>query len=117
MKKLFTLLVFTFAMVLGTQTVSAQEAKKVHEAPEVVAKEKVHQLHTQVNLSGEQQTALFRAYVAKDYNYNKYLTGLDKNSADYKKKKAEYDASFDETAKRTLSAEQYTALQKMEKKK
>ncbi|HET8885656.1 MAG TPA: hypothetical protein VFM70_04800 [Salinimicrobium sp.] len=117
MKKLFTLLALTVALFLGSQDAQAQETQKASEAPEVVAKEKVNELNEQLQLNGEQQTALFRAYVAQDYNYNKYLKVLDANSAEYKTKKAEYDNNLNETAKNVLTTEQYTKFQALQKKK
>lgn len=117
MKKLFTLLVFTFAMILGTQGVQAQNSTKVYEGPEAEAKAKVSSLNDEVSLTGDQQTYLFRALVARNYNYNKHLKGKDVNSADYKAKKAEYDKNLDDTAKKHLNAQQYAKFQEMIMKK
>lgn len=115
MKKLFTLIVFAFALVLGSQDAQAQQSIKGN--AEAEAKAMVSELNDELQLNGDQQRALFRAYVAKDYQTREYLKDLNKGSQAYNEKKAEIEKTFDERAQEVLSAEQYADFKKMQMKK
>lgn len=92
MKKLMTVIAFAFAMLVGIQSVSAQQK------PEEIAKAKVAELSTQLDLTGDQQRALFRIYVK-----NEAAKAKNASEADLKA----MQAVFDKELKAELTAEQH----------
>ena len=63
MKKLITLCFFTMALLLGTQSISAQE---VLESPEVIAKEKTFKLTQEFGLDKTQSEIVWRAFLGRE---------------------------------------------------
>ena len=63
MKKLFTLCLFTMALFLGTQSISAQEnARSAGE----IAKVKTHKLIQEFNVKGDQKQVVWRAFLGRE---------------------------------------------------
>jgi len=94
MKKITALLVLVFALFVGTQAVSAQQK------PEEIAKAKVADLTTQLDLTGDQQRALFRVFVKNE------AVMVKAKSASEEDVKA-MQAVFEKEVKAELTAEQY----------
>ena len=101
MKKLLSVLAFAFVMVLSVQNATAQER------PEAVAKTQVAELSTELGLNGDQQRTLFRALVANEINYRKYVNGKDMSSASVQADKKKFDTALDAAMKKNLTADQY----------
>ncbi|MAP54527.1 hypothetical protein [Altibacter sp.] len=115
MKNLFKVVAFAFIFVLGTGAMSAQTLSQDQDRPEVVAKKKADQLTSQLDLNGDQQRALFRAYTAYESNYKKYIVGKDANNADVVASKKKYDEALKESARKTLTEAQYKKWLTIEK--
>lgn len=107
MKKLLTVIAFASAMLIGANSASAQSLKQDQDRPEVVAKKKVSDLSEQLDLTGDQQRSLFRAYVSKEVNYRKYVNGKDLSDPAVAANKKKYDDVFVAAVKKQLTAEQY----------
>lgn len=113
MKNLLTVFAFAVTMLLGVQTISAQQLSQDKSRPEVIAKTETAKLTEALNLNGDQSRAIFRAYVAKEVNYQKHVDGQDAKDATVKANKDKFDSSLKETMKKTLTADQYTQWVKM----
>lgn len=107
MKKIVTIAFFSFAMLLGMNTVQAQSLSQKTSSPEAVAKKWTADLSTALGLNGTQQRAVYRAMVVKESNYEKYITGKDFNNAEVQAAKKKHDAIFEEAMKKALEPEQY----------
>jgi hypothetical protein len=101
MKKLITLLVLMFAIAFATQNANAQQK------PEDIAKVKVAELSESLELTVDQQQAMWRALVRKESAYAKQVTGQDLSNATVAAAKKEIDATLDERVKSILTPEQY----------
>ena len=75
MKKYFTLFSVLAMFFVGIQMSNAQE-RSTTQTPEVIAKTKTHQMHELVNLTGEQQSSIFKLLVDSETN----LAALNSNS-------------------------------------
>ena len=100
MKNLFKIIAFSFVMLLGLGTMSAQTLKQDQNTPEVIAKTQTAQLSDALGLTGDQQRAVYRALVVKESNYRK-------DAANKKK----HDEVFMTSMKKALTAEQYKKWQ------
>ena len=80
MKNLLSILALAVVMMLGMGTASAQSLNQDQDRPEVIAKAQVADLSGKLDLTGDQQRSLFRAYTAHASNMKKHVTG--KNIAD-----------------------------------
>ncbi|MGV6828669.1 MAG: hypothetical protein ACWA45_04660 [Flavobacteriales bacterium] len=107
MKNLFTIIAFAFVMLFGIQNTNAQSLSQKQDKAEVVAKTQVAELSKQLNLTGDQQRSLFRAFVQKEVNYRKYINGKDAKDAQVIASKAKFDKTFTTMLKKNLTAEQY----------
>jgi hypothetical protein len=107
MKNLIKLLVFTFALVLGTTNANAQGLTQDQDRPEVIAKEQTAELNKALTLTGDQERAVFRALVSKEVSYKKQVNGKDLGSASVQSEKKTIDDALNATLKKTLTAEQY----------
>lgn len=107
MNKFVKIALFSFAMILGMNTVQAQSLKQNSNSPEVIAKQTTAELNSSLNLTGKQQRAVFRALVVKENNYNKYIKGKDLNSAAVKAEMKKHDEVFETAMKNALTPEQY----------
>ncbi len=107
MKKLVSVVAFTFLLMFSAQTISAQSLSQNQEKAEVVAKAQVAELTTQLNLTGDQSRTLYRAFVAKEVNYRKLVNGQDSNDATVVANKGKIDETFMISMKKTLTEEQY----------
>lgn len=115
MKNLLTLCAFAVVMMLGMTNVSAQSLSQDQERPEVIAKTKVAELSSTLDLSGDQQRTLFRYYASHISNMQKYVDGKDVANAAVAADKKKYDAVFMEGVKKTLTADQYKKWSSLQK--
>lgn len=115
MKKFITGIVLACFVVLGMNTATAQSLSTDAQRPEAIAKQKVADISADLGLSGDQQRSLFRAYVQKEVNYDKYVTGKDQKNAAVIAEKKKHDNQFAEAVKRVLTPEQYKKWQAMQK--
>jgi len=116
MKNLFKIIAFSFVMLVGMGTMNAQSLKQDQNTPEVVAKQQTEKLSTALNLTGDQQRAVYRALVVKENNYAKDVNGKDLKSADVAANKKKHDEVFEISMKKALTADQYQKWQAMQKK-
>ncbi len=115
MKKLVSIAIFSFVMLFGIQTVSAQtDAEIARKKPEVTAKAQVAELSQKLELNGDQQRAMFRAIVAKEVNYQKHITGKDANNREVIANKKKFDESYVASVKKILTEKQFALWQRMQ---
>ncbi|MDX1463116.1 MAG: hypothetical protein R3359_08670 [Marinirhabdus sp.] len=115
MKKFITGIAFAIVVLFGMNTATAQSLATDNSRPEAIAKATVAELSSELNLTGEQQRSLFRAYVQKEVNYNKDVNGKDLKSAAVIADKKKHDETLAINAKRILTPEQYKKWQSMQK--
>jgi len=108
MKNLVKVLAVSFVLMLGMGTMNAQTLKENANSPEAVAKQKTAELSEALNLSGDQQRAVFRALVVKESNYSKYVNGKDQKNAAVIAEKKKHDEVLDVSMKKTLTDAQYS---------
>ena len=107
MKNLFKILTFSFVMLLGMGTMNAQSLKQDQNKPEVIAKKQTADLSEQLDLTGDQQRAVFRALVSKESNYKKHVNGKDLSDTGVAANKKKIDDVLNTSMKNTLMADQY----------
>ncbi len=107
MKNLFSVLAISCIMLFGMGSLNAQTLTQDQDRPEVIAKAKVADLSTKLDLNGDQQRALFRAYTAHQSNYKKHVIGQDISSPKVQADKQKFDDVLDAAVKKALSESQY----------
>ncbi len=105
MKNILSIL--TLILFFSTSSVTAQTLTHDQDRPEVIAKSQVDILTSKLNLTGEQSRTLYRAFVLKEVNYKKHITGKDIKDASIANEKKKIDASLNKTMKSTLTEDQY----------
>lgn len=114
MKKLVTFIALIGLFMVGITNAQAQSLSQDSDRPEVIAKATVAKLSKGLNLSGDQERALFRAYVQKEVNYNKNVKGKDVNNAAVVTTMQKYNDQLMAAVKKTLTAEQFKKWQAMQ---
>jgi len=104
MKKYFTFLSFIALFFIGMQISSAQSTDR--QIPEAIAKEKTHQLHQLVSLTGEQQSAIFRVLVDYEQNSSE-LNKMESTSKLRQEGLQTVDQRKHEAFRKILTTEQY----------
>lgn len=117
MKKIFSTAVLGFLLFLGSTAVQAQGLSISNDRPEDIAKTKVSMIHDQLELSGDQQRALFRAYVKWEVDYKKYIADKDTNSPAVLQQKTKLNNDLEKAVKKELTAEQFDQWEKEFKNK
>ena len=107
MKNLCRIAAFAVLMIGGIGSVQAQSLKQDANRPEAIAKQQVEVLSQELNLTGDQQRAVFRALASKESNYQKHVTGKDLKNAKVMADKKKYDETLDAAMKKALTKEQY----------
>lgn len=107
MKKLLNTVVIFFFLFLGAIGVHAQGLTVSDKRPENIAKEKVSLIHNQLNLSGDQQRALFRAYVKREVGIKKNITDKDTTSPAVQQQIAILNIELEKAVEKELTAEQF----------
>lgn len=77
MKKYLSLLSFVAIFFMGMQFSNAQSSNR--QSPESIAKQKTYELHQLLDLSGEQQSGVYRALVDAEQNMSE-LVKMDATS-------------------------------------
>lgn len=108
MKNILRVFAITGLLVLGGQSMSAQSLSQDQNRPEAIAKTETAKLSETLGLNGDQTRAVFRALVAKEVGYLKYVEGKELSSAPAVAEKAKLDETLNAQMKKTLTAEQYT---------
>lgn len=103
MKKLFTLCLFTMALFLGTQNISAQDYTK---SPEAIAKEKTYKLSQEFGLDGNQQRLIWRAFLEREKAKQDIAKGTFSDE-EVKNIQVKVDNSFHTSMEKHLNAQQY----------
>ncbi len=107
MKNLLSVLAISCIMLLGIGDVTAQNLSQNQDRPEVIAKAKVADLSTKLDLTGDQQRSLFRSYTAHESNYKKHVTGKDISNVKVQADKKKFDAVLQASVKKNLSEAQF----------
>lgn len=97
----------------GAPTLMAQSLSQDADKPENIAERKIAELDKTLDLTGDQERALFRAYVSKEVNYKKYVNGNDAADAEVKANKSKFDSLLKEAVQKTLTKEQFEVWVKM----
>lgn len=114
MKNVLKIALFSLAMVLGMNTMSAQALKQNQNSAEVTAKQETAELSSQLGLNGDQQRAVYRAIVVKENNFRKNIAGKDAKSADVIAAKEKNQLLFEESMKKVLTADQFKKWKTMQ---
>lgn len=117
MRKTLYILTLGVFLFLGGVTVQAQGLAISNDRPEDIAKTKVSMIHDQLDLSGDQQRALFRAYVKREVDYKKFIANKDTNSPAVLQQKTKLNNDLEKAVKKELTAEQFTQWEKEFKNK
>lgn len=115
MKKFLSVVAFAFIIALGGQSMQAQSLSQDNSRPEAKAKIQLAELNKSLDFTADQERSLFRAFVQKEVNYNRYVNADGVTPEEAKKNKAKYDAAFDAAMRRTLTDAQYAKWAAMKK--
>ena len=107
MKKLLNAVALCFFLFLGAIGAQAQGLTVSDKRPENIAKEKVSMIHDQLDLSGDQQRALFRAYVKREVGVKKYIAEKDTNNPAVQQQKSRLNKELEIAVEKELNAEQF----------
>lgn len=107
MKNLIKVVALSFVLLFGFANLNAQNLTQDQDRPEVVAKKIVSDLSAELDLNGDQQRALFRAYTANETNYRKHITGKDANDPTVIANKNKFDEVLNTSVKKILNDDQY----------
>lgn len=113
MKNILKVVAVSFVMLLGMGSMNAQTLKQESNKPEVIAKEKTAQVSKALNLSGDQERTIFRAFVINESNTKKNIAGKDANDPTVRTLKKKYAETLEESIKKVLTADQYKKWQAM----
>lgn len=101
MKKFLGLMAIIFTLTFNIQDTNAQQR------PEEIAKNKVAEVSRVLELTGEQQRALWRVFVKKESAYAKQVAGNNLSNASVAAAKKDIDATFEKELQEVLTPEQY----------
>ena len=107
MKNIVKILVIAIIMGVGAQSTYAQSLSQDADRPEVIAKKKVTEVSTKLELNDSQERALFRYYTSYEMKYKKNIAGKDLNEPKVAAEKKEYMDDLKANVKKTLNDEQY----------
>ena len=107
MKKLLSILTFAIVVALGTQSANAQSLTRDTKKPEVIAKMKVAELDKVLDLNGDQERTIYRAIVAKEVNYTRYVLNGKGTAEERKANAAKYDKALNTSMQKVLTDAQY----------
>ncbi len=115
MKNLIKVIAIAFVMTLGVNTAMAQNLSEDQDRPEVVAKSKVADISAKLGLSGDQQRAMFRSYVAYEVSYSKNVKDKDMTDPNVIAEKNKAQETLKTAMKKTLDAKQFERWLAMQK--
>jgi len=108
MKRLLSIAVITCGFIIGMGSVSAQDMTAQDQRPEVIAKSIVADLDAKLDLNGDQERALFRAYTAHQSNMKKHVIGKNSSDPAVQQQKAKFDKLLKSSVQKALNSSQYT---------
>ena len=106
MKKIITLCLFAFAMVLSTNTLAAQDIDEVRAISVKQTKQLRNEMKTMTSQQREQIYEVFK-------NYNKRKATLDQNTATESKMNVQNEEQLNTNMKKILTAEQYEIYERV----
>ncbi|MFV0573375.1 MAG: hypothetical protein ACK5M1_13245 [Xanthomarina gelatinilytica] len=109
MKKYLSFLSFIALFFIGMQFSTAQNADR-QQSPEAIAKQKTYELHELVNLTGGQQSAIFKVLVDAEQNMGE-LVKRDKSDKLRQEGVKTVNERVEENFKKILTPEQYKTYQ------
>lgn len=112
MKKILSTATLGVLLFLGSIAVQAQGLTVSDNRPENIAKEKVSMINDQLELSGDQQRALFRAYVKREVGIKKHIADKDSNSPAVQQQKSTLDNNLEKEVQKELTPEQFAQWKK-----
>src|SRR5690554_8198468 len=112
MKKILSTATLGVLLFLGSIAVQAQGLTVSDNRPENIAKEKVSMINEQLDLSGDQERALFRAYVKREVGIKKHIENKDSNSQAVQNQKALLNKDLEKAVEKELTAEQFEQWKK-----
>jgi Spy/CpxP family protein refolding chaperone len=116
MKKYISFLSFIALFFIGIQSSSAQTVGK-QQSPEAIAKQETYQIHQLVNLTGEQQSAIFKVLVDAQQN-SQELNKMDDSNKLKQEGTKTVNTNVEASFKKILTPEQYKTYQaSLEKEK
>lgn len=110
MKRLLHIFIIGFLIITGN--LYAQGLRVSHDKPESIAKEKVDQIVTALDLNGSQERALFRAYVKHEVGFKKYIDNNDVKPEANSKEKANLVMDLEKAVRKELTPEQFERWKK-----
>lgn len=110
MKKVINILSIVFFLFLGSTMVQAQGLAVPVDRSETVAKEMISLIQEKIELSGDQQRALFRAYVKREVGLRKYAGD---NSPEVIQQKEKLNTDLEKAVKKELTTEQFSQWKNM----
>ncbi|HLS11019.1 MAG TPA: hypothetical protein VK050_02555 [Flavobacteriaceae bacterium] len=112
MRKLVYIITLSFTLLLISTTIHAQGLTVSGDRPEDIAKAKVSMLQDELKLSGNQQRALFRAYVKREVGIKKHVADKDGSSPAVLELKSKLEQDLEKAVKKELTAEQFATWKK-----
>jgi|SRR5690554_12179 len=112
MKKIVNTATLGVLLFLGSIAVQAQGLAVSDKRPENIAKEKVSMINEQLDLSGDQERALFRAYVKREVGIKKHIADKDANSPAVQQQNAILNKDLEKAVEKELTAEQFAQWKK-----
>ena len=107
MKKIITLFALMVSLFLTSESLSAQNSTMTHEDIAKEAKQKMMKLDEKLNLTDEQEQAVYKQYYSHILNYDKHIEGQEV-TAELKNNQAKFDQTLMKTMKKILTEDQYT---------
>lgn len=107
MKQIIKIIAFSFLAFIATSSLKAQTLRPDSSAPEDIAKKTTAYLVSKLDLSGNQETAVYDAYLFKEQQYAKDVYTNKTNSSAVKIAKKKHDQMLDISMKAILSKKQY----------
>ncbi len=106
MKKIITLCLFAFAMVLSTNTLAAQNIDEIRAISVQQTKQLRNEIKTMTSQQREQIYEVFK-------NYNKRKATLDQNTTSESKMNAQNKEQLDTNIKKILTTDQYEIYERV----
>lgn len=107
MKHIIKIIAFSFLVFLATSSLKAQTLRPDSSAPEDIAKKTTTYLVSKLDLSGNQETAVYDAYLFKEQQYAKDVYANNTNSSAVQVAKKKHDQELAVSMKKILSNKQY----------
>lgn len=107
MKNIVNKIIVVFFLFFGMNFIYAQGLEVSNDRPEAIAKQQVALIVEQIELTGDQQRALFRAYVKREVGIKKIAMAKDMDESTQLEHLQELDKVLEKAVEKELSAEQF----------